>query len=65
MFLFALNQAGTVTQQDKMKCLACKMWAPDGTPWRDYIPVIKDGVYCMYDKVTQTYNFGFGTFTGA
>jgi hypothetical protein len=67
MYMFALNENGTLSQQAKMKLYYCKIWDTTGTLVRDFIPVLKTGVYCLYDRVSQTYfnNKGTGTFTGA
>ena len=50
MYLFALNTAGTVTVYPQ-KIYYFKLY-DNGTLIRDYIPVRKNGVGYMYDKVT-------------
>jgi hypothetical protein len=67
IFIFALNENGTATQYDKIKLYYCKIWDTNDVLLRDFVPVIKDDVYCLYDKVSGTYfyNQGSGSFMGA
>lgn len=53
-FLFACNQPGTNPQvsNPEMKCYGCKIWMSKQLV-RDFIPVKKDGVGYMYDKVSK------------
>lgn len=64
LYLFGMNNKGTFNYgfRGRMKCV--KLYDND-TPIRDFIPVYKDGVACMVDKLTGTayLNQGTGTFT--
>lgn len=62
--LFAVNIGGTVGYYTTMKLYSCTIYDND-VLIRDYIPVLdKDGVACLYDKVTNKlyYNSGTGSF---
>lgn len=65
MYLFAVNTGGNLSAPIQADVYYCKVWN-NGVLVRDYIPVIKDTVYCMYDKITKTYfyNQGSGVFSG-
>lgn len=67
MYIGSFNNAGSMYQQGVYaKWYYFKIY-DNGTLIRDYIPVLdKDGVVCLYDKVSETcfYNAGTGTFTG-
>lgn len=66
MFLFSANTTGATSTSIKAKIYYCKIWDSNGTLLRDFIPVNKDGVCCMHDKVTMGYfyNQGTGEFIG-
>ena len=66
MFLFGLNQNGTVEYRKFIgRLYYCKIYNGD-TLVRDFVPVI-DGsnIACLYDKVEKKcyYNVGTGTFS--
>jgi hypothetical protein len=67
MYIFSVNSGGTVTTPINANIYYCKIWDTSGALVRDFAPAIKDGVYCLYDKVSCTYfyNQGIGSFTGA
>lgn len=67
IYLFALNDHGVLTSPTKTKLYYCKIWDNSNNLIRDFIPVLKAGEYCLFDKVSQTYfsNKGTGAFTGA
>ena len=63
--LLALNAAGTISLQSKVKLYACKIYDNE-TLVRDYIPVLDaNDVACLYDKLNHVYyrNKGTGAFT--
>ena len=69
MYLFAINQADTViyTSKNPMNVYSFRITQKSSGSLIQYlIPVLKDGVYCMYDNVSGTYyyNQGTGSFTG-
>lgn len=66
MYLFSTNTNGAASAQVRAKIYYCKIWDAHGTLLRDFIPVINENVYCMYDKVSDSYfiNKGTGAFTG-
>ena len=44
-----------------MKLFSCQIY-DNGTLIRDYLPCLdKDGVACLYDKVSETYFYNQGT----
>lgn len=64
MFLFAINNAGAVGFNSKIKLYSCKVY-DNGTLIRNFIPVLDfSGVACLYDKVEKKfyYNQGSGSF---
>jgi len=64
MFLFAWrNASDNASGFTKAKCYYYKVYK-NNTLIQDLIPVVKDRVPCMYDKVTKTffYNQGTGSF---
>ena len=64
-YLFNFNNLGTVyaTQGAPQRLYGFKMWHGE-TLVADMLPARKDGVCCLFDKVTQTffYNIGSGEF---
>jgi hypothetical protein len=68
MTVFALNVNGVISLHETMRLYYCKIWdCTTGVLIRDFIPVLKDSIYCVFDKVSQTYfyNKGTGVFTGS
>ena len=63
-YLFA--SSGSMDYKSYVKIYFCKIWKAD-VLIRDFIPVLKDGVYCLFDKVSGLYynNLGVRNFTGA
>lgn len=65
LILFGLNNNGTAVSPTIDKIHYCKIW-DNNILVRDYIPALdRDGVPCMYDRVTKTpfYNAGTGELT--
>lgn len=66
IYLFALNNAGSAAQpgsNSQIKIYSAKFYS-SGTLVRDYIPVRKNGVGYLYDKVSNTL-FGNANSTGS
>lgn len=64
--IFGLNAAGSISassMQDGLKCVSAKFWSGT-TLVRDYIPVRKNGVGYLYDKVNNVL-YGNARSTGA
>ena len=56
IYLFALNNAGSVSEGNTdavLRIMSAKMYS-GGVKVRDFIPVRKDGVGYLYDKVSET-----------
>lgn len=66
VFIFCANTAGTTSPMSSFRLYYFKMWDTGGVLVRDFIPVNRVNVYCLYDKVSGTYfnNAGTGAFTG-
>ena len=66
MLLFAYASGVSKTLGRQLYVSYFKVWNSSGTLIQHLIPVLKDGVYCMYDNVSGTYyyNQGAGSFTG-
>lgn len=65
-FLFASSDSSSMRYKASIKMYFCKIWKA-GELIRDFIPVLKDEVYCLFDRVSGIYynNLGTGNFTGA
>lgn len=60
--LFALNQGGSINRFCKAKVYGFKIWQDGVTLTSDYIPVVdKQGVACMYDRVSGEFFYNQGT----
>jgi hypothetical protein len=67
MYLFAYNNGGSAGNlPSSIKIYSCKIYDNDVLV-RDFIPYCKDGVVCLYDKVSASYfyNAGTGDFIGS
>ena len=53
-YLFALNHQASVRCYSKAKCYWLKIWQ-GGELKRDFLPCVKNGEACLYDKVSETY----------
>ena len=61
LFLFCINRGSSVDNKANMKLFSCQIY-DNGTLVRDYLPCLdKDGVACLYDKVSETYFYNQGT----
>ena len=61
LFLFCINRGSSVGNKANMKLFSCQIY-DNGTLIRDYLPCLdKDGVACLYDKVSETYFYNQGT----
>lgn len=65
LYLFCGNNIGTASFFSSSRKYYFQI-IEDGVLILDYVPVIHNGVFCMYDRVSQTYktNAGTGKFTG-
>lgn len=65
-YLFASSKSSSMAYKASVKIYFCKIWKAD-VLIRDFIPVLNNGVYCLFDKVSGLYynNLGLGNFTGA
>lgn len=63
LYIFGQNRAGTFTpggSQVSIRLHSCKIY-DDGVLVRDYMPVIYNGVVCLYDRENDTYAYNAGS----
>ena len=67
LYIFGQNRAGSFLtgQSEKLHIHSFKIF-DDGVLVRDYVPVLRNGEYCFYERVSHefAYNVGTGEFAG-
>lgn len=67
MSFFGLNNGGAITAMaSDGSYIKSSQYIHNNTLTKDYVPVLHEGSFCLYDKVSHTYttNGGTGTFKG-